>query len=786
MRMTRGQRVRLVSTMMAARRGMTLALALGLLSPAFPARRGGWGVEAAEQAQPVAASADELLVVDCLLPGQVRRLGSRMNFLTARRAVKTTARDCEIRGGEYTAYDRATYQTALKVWESLAHGGDAAAQTYVGEIYEKGLGVPPNYAAAAQWYRRAAEQGFSRAAINLGNLYEKGLGVPQDSQEALHWYRRAAGLGALSFQVAPTPAAAAELQRLQRENEELRRALSAKQAEQDRMQRELESLRRTLDQRRGEADSERAEIARLRKDLEAARGKEQSTASAALRDLERAVAEREARLAAKDRELAEVRAALDRRSKGPEGGGADRDRELADLRAALARREAEAGELARLRKELEASRSKEQGASATLRDLERAVAEREASLAAKDRELAEVRAALAQREKDAADRRAELDQLRLQAASTGPNIEVIQPELVAAEKRDIGVAGPSRALVDAVDRVVLVGRVTAVGGLKALTINGREEALDRDDMFKTQVPLKRSGERVQIVAIDRGGRKSTVEFLVVDRSAPSPVDGDGVGFRPTKKALQFGTYHALVIGNNGYKHLRPLQTAVNDAKEVGRILEREYGFKVTLLLNATRYDILSALNKLREQLTEKDNLLIYYAGHGELDQVNQRGHWLPVDAEPNSSANWISNVSITDIFNAMSVRQLLVVADSCYSGTMTRSSLAQLEAGLSEEKRLELMEFMAQKRSRMVMSSGGVEPVLDTAGGSHSVFAQSFIELLQKNGGVLPGQEMFRLLRLRVAGAARTMDMSQVPEYAPIKFAGHESGDFFFLRLASN
>ncbi|MCI0409225.1 MAG: hypothetical protein L0191_11815, partial [Acidobacteria bacterium] len=103
------------------------------------------------QAQPPGTRADEFLIVDCLLPGQVRRLGTQLMFVTARRAVKTSTRDCEIRGGEYVAFDRSTYATSLKVWLPLAEQGDAAGQTYVGEIFEKGLGVPPDYAAAAQW-----------------------------------------------------------------------------------------------------------------------------------------------------------------------------------------------------------------------------------------------------------------------------------------------------------------------------------------------------------------------------------------------------------------------------------------------------------------------------------------------------------------------------------------------------------------------------------------------------------------------------------------------------------
>src|SRR5713101_569685 len=167
------------------------------------------------QPAPGGRRADDFLPVDCLLPGQIRRLG-QMTHLTARRPMKTSASDCEIRGGEYVAFDRANYATALKVWLPLAEGGDAAAQTYVGEIFEKGLGVPPDHQAAATWYRRAADRGYSRAAINLGQLYEQGLGVPKDTGQALGWYRKAAGLPDLAFGVVPA-ASAAEIERLRAE-----------------------------------------------------------------------------------------------------------------------------------------------------------------------------------------------------------------------------------------------------------------------------------------------------------------------------------------------------------------------------------------------------------------------------------------------------------------------------------------------------------------------------------------------------------------------------------------
>ena len=551
---------------------------------------------------PTAAKVDEFFIVDCLLPGQIRQLGREVVYVTRGTAIKTSARDCQIRGGEYVAFDRSNYATSLKVWLPLAEQGEPGAQTYVGEIFEKGLGLRPDYAAAAVWYRRAAEKGYSRAAINLGNLYEQGLGVPKNNALALNWYRRAAGLSELSFGTV-SQSQAAETQRLRDEVAGLRRELKEKQEELNRTQRELQNLRRSLEQRRSEADSERLAVTRLRRELEERRKKEQ-TVTAEFRKLELSIADREARLATKDRDVA-------------------------NLRASLARLETESNA-----------------------------------------------------------QRAEIARLQKRATDTAPKIP------------------------DGVGRGVKVG-----------------------------YPL------------------------------------------PTK-AMSFGNYHALVIGNDDYRLMPRLKTAVNDAKEVARLLREQYGSKVTLLLNANRYEIVSALDTLRERLTDEDNLLLFYAGHGELDRRNQRGHWLPVDAERNSQALWISNVTITDILNTMTVKQLLVVADSCYSGTLTRSALGRLDPGKSKEEALKLMQVMARQRSRMVMTSGGVEPVIDTVGGQHSVFAQPFIDLLQANVGVLPGQELFYLLQHRVATAAQEHDARQVPEYAPIKLAGHESGDFFFVRAS--
>jgi len=677
-----------------ARRCRPLVAALAVLSAAC-----GTAGTPTTTTRPTGPGAVEgFMVVDCLLPGQIRQLGGQVTYVTARRAIKTAARDCEIRGGEYVAFDRANYATALKVWLPLAEQGDQAAQTYVGEIFEKGLGVQPDYGTAATWYRRAADRGYSRAALNLGNLYERGLGVPRDSVQALNWYRRAAGSKAIDFEITPA-AATAEVAQLRAEVGALRSELDAKGKELARVQGELDTARRTLDGRRSEVDAERRTVEKLRRDLDETRRRETNAGTRATR----------------------------------------------------------------------------------VAELERAIAEREATVAAKNREMDGLRASVARLEGETRDQRERLERLRKQTATTGagPVIQILQPEL-----RTLRDGRGVRASV-ASDRPVVVGRVTSETELVTFTINDRAEKLLANNVFRTEIALPRAEEPVRIVAIDSQGRRSAVDFTLtrVQQRAATPATGPGqIGLPRSGVATSFGNYHALVIGNNAYTLLRPLKTAVADAREVARVLEQDYGFRVRLLVNATRYDMLAALNEMRERLTEKDNLLIYYAGHGELDERNQRGHWLPIDAEPNSTANWISNVAVTDVLNSMTVQQLLVVADSCYAGTLTRSSLGRLEGGLSESERLRLLSAMAQQRSRMVLTSGGVEPVLDSAGGGHSAFAQAFLGVLRANVGVLPGQELFGHLRLRVASVADRVQMRQVPEYAPIKFAGHESGDFVFVR----
>jgi ankyrin repeat protein/uncharacterized caspase-like protein len=235
--------------------------------------------------------------------------------------------------------------------------------------------------------------------------------------------------------------------------------------------------------------------------------------------------------------------------------------------------------------------------------------------------------------------------------------------------------------------------------------------------------------------------------------------------------IDFGQYFALVIGNNNYTHLPQLKTAQNDAKEVAEILKDQYGFKVNLIMDAKRSDILLALNNLRWNLTNHDNLLIYYAGHGWLDKEADEGYWLPVDAQKNNMIAWVSNSSITASLRALKAKHVLIVADSCYSGKLARGvHIVDKSPGY--------LSRLSRKRARCVISSGGLEPVADSGGdGLHSVFATAFLNALKENNDILDGADLFNKLRRPVM-----LNSDQTPEYSDIRKAGHEGGEFLFIR----
>lgn len=497
----------------------------------------------------------ELQVVDCLLPGQLRMLGNR-SYMTPRRPATLSAAECQIRGGEYVAYDRADYKTALNVWMPTAETGDAVAQVNVGEIFEKGAGGAPNYAAAIIWYTKAAEQGNKRAQFNLGTLYEQGLGVEKDPIKALGYYRQAWGLPAddLVFKSS-----------VDKQQQEMLTALNS-------------------------------EI--RKKDLQIGIMKKQ------LSDMSATV---------KNQNNAELNA------------------QVAELKNLIADLEAEAK-------------------------------------AAKTKKVAI---------------QGEVNQLKLR---------------------------------------------TPANAADAPAFNGTGKDISAAD-------------------------------------------------------INFGKYYALVIGVQNYDKIENLDTPINDINAIADILTNQYGFQVQKVINADDVGVMEAINNINSQLTENDNLLIFYAGHGARLKSGavESGYWLPTNAEaPPRDTFWVANEFVTRHLARFNAKRVLVVSDSCYSGLLS-SAPGLLMMGEDGKYTNEYIKYKAAKRSRLLLASGGDNPVLDNDGTNHSIFTKAFIEALKDNKEIMSGPQLFLKIRNDVSARAKKVGFEQVPEYKTIKGAGHEVGDFFFV-----
>ncbi|WP_455366333.1 caspase family protein [Kaarinaea lacus] len=262
----------------------------------------------------------------------------------------------------------------------------------------------------------------------------------------------------------------------------------------------------------------------------------------------------------------------------------------------------------------------------------------------------------------------------------------------------------------------------------------------------------------------------------------------GISLRPVEKTqtptISTSHYRALIIGNNDYqdpaKRWPPLKTAITDARAVAEILQSEYNFKdVTVLENASRSEILHAINGLTQRVNKEDSVLLYYAGHGYLDKETSKGYWIPVDAIGNDHTTYLRNSTIRDELNTIASRakHTLLISDSCFSGSLLRGVTRGPVPAVEQDR---YYQKVAAKKSVQIIAAGGVEYVDDNyADSGHSPFTYFLLnELSSNNKPVVTASEISTNVEQAVANNA-----AQNPESGVLQGAGDELGEFIFLKL---
>ena len=241
--------------------------------------------------------------------------------------------------------------------------------------------------------------------------------------------------------------------------------------------------------------------------------------------------------------------------------------------------------------------------------------------------------------------------------------------------------------------------------------------------------------------------------------------------------IDFGKYHALLIGIDVYEYNQNLDTPVNDVRTLEGILKNKYKFETLTILEGkqSRSEILDKLYNFKNTLTENDNLLVYFGGHGWRDPKTNRGYWLASESDNNKPYTMISSDDVSDVIKGLNAKQVLVISDSCYSAFMKDRSVDDSYKNFS----LEGLQSRSQNKARRLISSGKDMPVPDSINNSeNSLFASILFDELLSAENVLFAYDLWSKIDKRLSYSK----FEQEPVYGDIGNLNIEfNGDFIFV-----
>jgi hypothetical protein len=233
-------------------------------------------------------------------------------------------------------------------------------------------------------------------------------------------------------------------------------------------------------------------------------------------------------------------------------------------------------------------------------------------------------------------------------------------------------------------------------------------------------------------------------------------------------------YYSLIIGVDKYQYssanISNLDKPIKDASALKNLLISKYSFSnsnITFLQNPTRAEILQELEELAKKVNSKDNILIFYAGHGYWDERLKVGYWLPSDSKSNDKSSWIANSTIRDYIAGIQSKHTLLISDACFSGSIFKT----------REVNSEINEYgtakIYQLPSRKAITSGTLTTVPD-----ESKFMEYFLKRLNENEAkYLTTRQLFYSIETAILN-----NTSTVPQFGVIQDTGDEGGDFIFIK----
>lgn len=352
----------------------------------------------------------------------------------------------------------------------------------------------------------------------------------------------------------------------------------------------------------------------------------------------------------------------------------------------------------------------------------------------------------------------------------------VQPLVTDEIPPEIKIEQPSGSSLNVTTKTLMIeGRTLDNQSVLLVSVNGEEAHLEPDGSFRANVLLEPGLNHIRIKAWDISKNSSEYEIIaerdVVEEKTEEYLLADPESPEQLEQTGDVGKYYALLIGVSEYHDpaINSLAKPAYDAERLGNTLISGYMFdkeNVLLIKNAKREDIITALDILENMVTEADNLLIFYAGHGYWDNRTKKGYWFPADASSNNTANWLRNSTITGYISGINSKHTLLIADACFSGGIF------LTRGLQEGAE-ESIQTLYNHNSKQAITSGNLEEVPD-----ESIFLHYLVKnLYENNEKYLPSETLFRSFKPAVMN-----NSDNVPQFGVIKNAGDEGGDFIFIK----
>jgi hypothetical protein len=498
-----------------------------------------------------------------------------------------------------------------------------------------------------------------------------------------------------------------------------------------------------------------------------------------------------------------------------------------DLSEAEKKRVATIQEVNKAQKQLNALQAQLAKTEAQLTSSERSASDAERNVRDRADELAaiKIKEEALKKAKEAAE---QLDALRQQQSQANAQLARLQAEVKAAEaSRQGNLADLRKQQGDAEAQLAAMRAQVEAGEKYRRDAEATRQELAELQSRKGRIEGELKGEEAKLAEI-RAERDRLMAAVNELRDRQTREIAKKAEIASRLKEVDFGRYYALVVGNDSYKEWPKLRTAVNDATAIADVLEKKYGFRVKLLTNATRSQILNALDDYVDELGPRDNLLVYYAGHGIIDKGF--GYWVPVDGDAYTAGktvrtqNLVKHEDVIEKIQKLQAKQVMVIADSCFSGGLTtvtavrqgsptepqivqastRSSgvraggirVIEDEAGIDVGKvqgtvvkaevpeELRALGHWASKAARVVLTSGGNEPVVDrlNAKDQNSVFAKALLQSLNANRGLMKSIELTTSVQDRVIGKIESAAKGQVVPQTPSSnnILGY-NGEFLFV-----